>query len=124
MRIAGLFFAASIARATCGNVIGTAEMRLCFLIGAAAAFAAVRPASATVLLSGESVPAAVELARMACDEFGRCWDQPVRAYRRNYGDDYGGGYSYGESYWGHGRPPTKWERKGFCPPGQAKKGNC
>jgi hypothetical protein len=22
------------------------------------------------------------------------------------------------------RPPTKWEQKGFCPPGQAKKGNC
>jgi hypothetical protein len=21
-------------------------------------------------------------------------------------------------------PPTKWEQKGFCPPGQAKKGNC
>ena len=22
------------------------------------------------------------------------------------------------------RPPSKWEQKGFCPPGQGKKGNC
>ncbi len=39
---------------------------------------------------------------------------------------YGPGYGrrYGEPYYGYLRPPTKWERKGFCPPGQHKKGNC
>ncbi len=36
----------------------------------------------------------------------------------------GWGLRYEEPYHGYRRPPTKWERKGFCPPGQAKKGNC
>jgi hypothetical protein len=35
-------------------------------------------------------------------------------------------YRYGDARLGHrdARPPSKWEQKGFCPPGQAKKGNC
>ena len=35
-------------------------------------------------------------------------------------------YQYGEAYLGYrgARPQSKWEQKGFCPPGQAKKGNC
>ena len=50
--------------------------------------------------------------------------------RSGYGA-YGGGYSaprfqYGQAQLGYrgGRPQSKWEAKGFCPPGQAKKGNC
>ena len=43
--------------------------------------------------------------RVVCDEYGRCWQT-------------GPGYGYGYD------PPNKWEQKGFCPPGQAKKGNC
>ncbi len=39
-------------------------------------------------------------------------------YGRRYEEPY-----YGH-YYGYSRPPTKWEQKGFCPPGQAKKGNC
>ena len=49
---------------------------------------------------------------------------------------YDGGYRYarpsvpryqsGQAYLGYrgARPQSKWEAKGFCPPGQAKKGNC
>jgi hypothetical protein len=35
-------------------------------------------------------------------------------------------YQYGQAYLGRrdARPQSKWEAKGFCPPGQAKKGNC
>jgi hypothetical protein len=35
-------------------------------------------------------------------------------------------YQYGDAYLGNrgARPQSKWEAKGFCPPGQAKKGNC
>ena len=35
-------------------------------------------------------------------------------------------YQYGQAYLGlrGARPQSKWEAKGFCPPGQAKKGNC
>jgi hypothetical protein len=40
-------------------------------------------------------------------------------YRRRYEEPY-----YNRYYYGYRRPPTKWEQKGFCPPGQAKKGNC
>ena len=46
----------------------------------------------------------IENARLVCDEFGRCWQ--TRSAPSGY------------------RPLTKWERKGFCPPGQRKKGNC
>lgn len=51
----------------------------------------------------------LETIRLRCDEFGRC-------YRFDPYQEYG----YGSRF----QPPTKWERKGFCPPGQAKKGNC
>lgn len=56
----------------------------------------------------------VENVRLVCDEFGRCWQSgiPVPDYRYNPYPRY------------EIRPPTKWEQKGFCPPGQAKKGNC
>ena len=35
-------------------------------------------------------------------------------------------YRYGDARLGYrdARPQSKWEQKGFCPPGQAKKGNC
>ena len=61
-------------------------------------------------LSLSSAPVAgadriVQDARVVCDQYGSCWDA---------------GPGYGYEY----RPPSKWERKGFCPPGQAKKGNC
>jgi hypothetical protein len=56
----------------------------------------------------------VENARLICDEFGRCWQRQSAPYisRHPYS-----GYGYGY------RPLTKWEQKGFCPPGQRKKGN-
>jgi hypothetical protein len=68
----------------------------------------------------------VERAAWVCDEYGRCWES------RNY-DPYSDrqryeyGFSEGTQYGGYGhrpRPPSKWEQKGFCPPGQHKKGNC
>jgi hypothetical protein len=48
---------------------------------------------------------------------------------RPMGAGYGRGYGrrYEEPYYeryGYRRPPSKWEQKGYCPPGQAKKGNC
>jgi hypothetical protein len=59
-----------------------------------------------------------EQVRLRCDEYGRCWESGagfgVPAYHYN---PYSG-YGYGAG------PPTKWQSKGFCPPGQAKKGNC
>jgi hypothetical protein len=35
-------------------------------------------------------------------------------------------YQYGQANLGYrgARPQSKWDAKGFCPPGQAKKGNC
>ncbi len=60
---------------------------------------------AIVCVAG-ATPAIAKKARVVC-EYGRCWQT-----------DAGWGYPHGY------RPPTKWEQKGFCPPGQAKKGNC
>ena len=57
-------------------------------------------------------------------------------YSVRYREYYDGGYRYarpsmprfhsGQAYLGYRgvRPQSKWEAKGFCPPGQAKKGNC
>lgn len=56
--------------------------------------------------------------RTVCDQWGRCWEQPRSRYRQEYG--YDNPYDQGD----YRRPLSKWERKGFCPPGQAKKGNC
>ncbi len=62
---------------------------------------------------------AAEPVRLVCDEFRRCWRtgpeyiEPPSRPLRSYGYDDG-----------YRRPPTKWEQKGFCPPGQHKKGNC
>jgi hypothetical protein len=68
---------------------------------------ATRPGFAIPLTSGLIMKAdpIVQDVRVVCDEYGSCWDT-------------GPGYGYGY------RSPNKWERKGFCPPGQAKKGNC
>jgi hypothetical protein len=69
---------------------------------------------------------AVEPATWVCDEYGRCWES--RNYN-SYSDRrrYQYGYGDGDPYGGYGYrppPPSKWEQKGFCPPGQHKKGNC
>jgi hypothetical protein len=78
------------------------------------------PAASAMPRSALVVPMTAEQVRTVCDQWGRCWNQPDYGYRRSYGDGYG--YGYDDPY--RRRPPTKWERKGFCPPGQAKKGNC
>jgi len=68
------------------------------------------PFSAQTILNGN-----LSVARLVCDEFGRCWQSQSAPYASRH--PYSGfGYGY--------RPPTKWEQKGFCPPGQRKKGNC
>ena len=86
------------------------------LFGAAPAVA--MPHMAAPLSTSE-----VEQARLVCGDW-ECWEEPdYHAYARpryRYEDD---GYTYG-SYYRAPRPPTKWERKGFCPPGQHKKGIC
>jgi hypothetical protein len=61
---------------------------------------------AAIMCVADTAPAIAKKARLVC-EYGRCWQN-------------GAGYDYQYAY----RPPTKWEQKGFCPPGQAKKGNC
>ena len=61
---------------------------------------------AAIICFVDTAPAIAKKARIVC-EYGRCWQT-------------GAGYDYQYGY----RPPTKWEQKGFCPPGQAKKGNC
>jgi len=72
------------------------------------------PFSAQTVMNGNL---SVENARLVCDEFGRCWQSQSAPYASRYPYS---GYGYGSAY----RPPTKWERKGLCPPGQRKKGNC
>ncbi|WP_460452257.1 hypothetical protein [Alsobacter sp. SYSU BS001988] len=62
--------------------------------------------------------AVIQGAGVVCDDYGRCRETYRSPYGSRYGDRYGG---YGEPRY---RPPTKWERKGFCPPGQRKKGAC
>ena len=86
------------------------------------AIIAVAPATATSWRAPLPLGTA-EPVRMVCDEWDRCWEQPEYGYR---GPDYGYSYDDERSYQSYqpARPPTKWERKGFCPPGQHKKGNC
>jgi hypothetical protein len=60
---------------------------------------------AAIMCVADTAPAIAKKARFC--EYGRCWQT-------------GAEYDYQYGY----RPPTKWEQKGFCPPGQAKKGNC
>jgi hypothetical protein len=87
----------------------------------ATAFCAVAPASAAPRIAPPPTSSA-ELARLVCDEWGECWEERDRRYgtrpRYEYDDS--------DAYRGYQRPrqPTKWDRKGFCPPGQHKKGNC
>src|SRR6516225_12442366 len=59
---------------------------------------------AAIVCFADTAPAIEKKARLVCDYAG-CWQA-------------GPGYEYPYGY----RPPTKWEQKGFCPPGQAKKG--
>jgi hypothetical protein len=97
-------------------------MRMTICLGSAvAALLCAQPASAMPAQGPDAATPAIHLARLVCDDWGRCWARP-HGYRdsRGYGEEYG----YDEPYWRDHRPPTKWERKGFCPPGQAKKGNC
>jgi hypothetical protein len=61
---------------------------------------------AAIVCFADTAPAIAKKARLICDYAG-CWQA-------------GPGYEYPYGY----RPPTKSEQKGFCPPGQAKKGNC
>jgi len=71
----------------------------------------------------DRVPVA-EGVRLLCDEHGRCLDTrggyAYESPRYSPGDAYGPRPYIGPGF----RPPTKWEQKGFCPPGQRKKGNC
>ena len=57
--------------------------------------------------SSTSTDGSFQTIQLTCDEFGRCWSSSSR-------------YGYGSRL----GPPSKWERKGFCPPGHAKKGDC
>lgn len=105
--------------------------KFAFLLGAAVlvCFADTpRPAMAISAQQFVSTAGAVENVRLACDEFGRCWEagysysMPGPPPRYGYGprsayEAYG--YEYGPR-----RSPSKWDQKGFCPPGQHKKGNC
>src|ERR1044072_2235277 len=66
-------------------------------------------------------------ARLICDEVARCWQSQSAPYGPRASHPYvyydrDPAYRYSE-YASGVRPPTKWERKGFCPPGQRKKGN-
>lgn len=97
-------------------------MKISILLGcaAAAAVASAQPAAAMSWSPLATISAPIEHVRTVCDQWGRCWEQPDYGYRH----DYGYGDPYADRYGGYRRPPSKWERKGFCPPGQAKKGNC
>jgi hypothetical protein len=61
----------------------------------------------------------METVRAVCDELGRCWETGS-----GYGVGAAPGYWY-NPYSGYElHPPRNWPSKGFCPPGQQKKGNC
>jgi hypothetical protein len=63
--------------------------------------------------------------RLVCDEFARCWQSQPAPYGPRVSQPYVHYNRYPYSGYASGvRPPSKWERKGFCPPGQRKKGNC
>ena len=88
------------------------------LIAFAGAALAVWPASA---MPSAPAPALLQPVAWVCDAYGRCWETRGEDYysgRRSYG--YDDRYDYRPAP----RPPTKWEQKGFCPPGHRKKGNC
>jgi len=100
-------------------------MKIAFLLACAALLHAVAPVAAMPRVDPPH-GGAIKLARTVCDEWGMCWERPDYRYsaRPRYGyDDYDDDpRPYGGYY--PRRPQTKWERKGFCPPGQHKKGNC
>ena len=86
------------------------------------------PASATPIGAARNIANldwSIEKARLVCDEFARCWQSQPAPYGPRTSQRYI--YNQVYPYSGYGsvaRAPTKWERKGFCPPGQRKKGNC
>ncbi len=99
------------------------------LVGLAAIASLASTAGSAMPVSAHAVIKAdgsAETVRLVCDEFGRCW-QTESAYpyvprgsSRDYRYDPYSDYGYGP----RSRPLSKWEQKGFCPPGQRKKGNC
>jgi hypothetical protein len=100
-------------------------MKIASLLGCGALLFAVAPVAAMPQVAPPFQGVGIELARMVCDDWGSCWEEPDYRYagpRYGYDDD-DDGDRYRGSYQRR-RPPTKWERKGFCPPGQHKKGNC
>jgi|SoimicMinimDraft_2_1059730.scaffolds.fasta_scaffold11323_1 hypothetical protein len=90
------------------------------VIAAPASAAPIGPRTVTNLDSS------VDKARLVCDEFARCWQSQPEPYGPRTSRRYI--YNQVYPYSGYGSvaraPTTKWERKGFCPPGQRKKGNC
>jgi hypothetical protein len=101
-------------------------MKIASLLGCAALLFSVAPVAAMPRVTPPLQGAGLKLARTVCDDWGSCWDQPDYRYARpRYGyDDYEEDGDWDGDYYQRRRPPTKWERKGFCPPGQHKKGNC
>jgi hypothetical protein len=89
------------------------------LIAFAGAALAVWPASAMPMAPAQAT--LLQPVAWVCDAYGRCWetrDDYGYSERRSYG------YDDRSDYRPAPRPPTKWEQKGFCPPGPRKKGNC
>src|ERR1700730_6994994 len=87
----------------------------CFAIGPTLA----NPLSEWPATTGIS---SVQHTRLACDEYGRCWETGsgfgLRGSQPGYRYNPYSGYEYGPPV----RPSTNWEQRGFCPPGQAKNG--
>ena len=102
-------------------------MKIASLLGCAALLLSVAPVAAMPRVTPPLQGAGLKLARTVCDDWGSCWDQPDYRYARpryGYDDDYADDGDRHGDYYQRRRPPTKWERKGFCPPGQHNKGNC
>ena len=91
----------------------------------------------TASSAGVAAPVNASMIKQAADEIVVAETVHCRSYghwhRWGYGRGCAGGvviyrprFQYGQAYLGYRgvRPPSKWEAKGFCPPGQAKKGNC
>jgi hypothetical protein len=100
------------------QVRGAAMYKLSAIVSAAILVWFVSTPSSAMPFSAQAVMSAnqsILKARLVCDEFGRCWQSQSAPNASRYPYS---GYGYGY------RPLTKWERKGFCPPGQRKKGNC
>jgi hypothetical protein len=104
------------------------ELRASFgaaiFIGLVTAPASALPASARTVMNYDWP---VQNTRLVCDAFARCWQSQSAPYGPRVSQPYLYNRDPAYRYSGYAsgvRPPTKWERKGFCPPGQRKKGNC